>query len=168
MHRGAATLGRRALRRGPGRGPTRGGANGRRALDALRAAPGSLSFQFSRSSGPGGQNVNKVNTRAELRLDLDRAARAAALPRDVADRLAATTRATAARVVVVSAQTSRTQKGNRDACEAKLVGLLDDAWDPPQVRTQRVGISGTTKRARAADKRRRGDLKASRGHVRDW
>jgi hypothetical protein len=36
------------------------------------------------------------------------------------------------------------------------------------VRTQRVGISGTTKRARAADKRRRGDLKASRGHVRDW
>ena len=60
--------------------------NGRRALDALRSTS-ALDWQFSRASGPGGQHVNKVNTRAELRLDLDRAADTAALPRAVADRL---------------------------------------------------------------------------------
>ena len=83
------------------------GANGRRALDALRSTS-ALDWQFSRASGPGGQHVNKVNTRAELRLDLDRATDTAALPRAVADRLAATARATKERVVVVSAQTART------------------------------------------------------------
>ena len=62
------------------------GANGRRALDALRATS-ALDWQFSRASGPGGQHVNKVNTRAELRLDLDHATQSRALPRDVADRL---------------------------------------------------------------------------------
>ena len=57
------------------------GANGRRALDALRSTS-ALDWQFSRASGPGGQHVNKVNTRAELRLDLDRATDTAARPRD--------------------------------------------------------------------------------------
>ena len=133
------------------------GANGRRALDALRAAPGCLTEQFSRASGPGGQHVNKVNTRAELRLDLDRATDTAALPRAVADRLAATTRATKERIVVVAAQTARTQKGNREACEAKLAALLEEAWHPPKARKQREGISRDGKRARTADKRRRRD-----------
>ena len=72
------------------------GANGRRALDALRSTS-ALDWQFSRASGPGGQHVNKVNTRAELRLDLDRATDTAALPRAVADRLAATARALSSR-----------------------------------------------------------------------
>ena len=114
--------------------------NGRRALDALRSSS-ALDWQFSRASGPGGQHVNKVNTRAELRLDLDRATDTAALPRAVADRLAATTRATKERIVVVAAQTARTQKGNREACEAKLAELLEEAWHPPKARKQREGIS---------------------------
>ena len=121
------------------------GANGRRALDALRATS-ALDWQFSRASGPGGQHVNKVNTRAELRLDLDRATDTAALPRAVADRLAATARATKDRVVVVAAQTARTQKGNREACEAKLAELLEAAWHPPKARKLREGISKDSKR----------------------
>ena len=134
------------------------GANGRRALDALRATS-ALDWQFSRASGPGGQHVNKVNTRAELRLDLDRATDTAALPRDVADRL--TKHSTKERVVVVSAQTARTQKGNREACEAKLEELLEEAWHPPKARKQRQGISKDGKRARTADKRRRRDVKSN-------
>ena len=110
------------------------GANGRRALDALRATS-ALDWQFSRASGPGGQHVNKVNTRAELRLDLDRATDTAALPRDVADRL--TKHSTKERIVVVAAQTARTQKGNREACEAKLAELLEEAWHPPKARKQK-------------------------------
>ena len=137
------------------------GANGRRALDALRSTS-ALDWQFSRASGPGGQHVNKVNTRAELRLDLDRATDTAALPRDVVDRLAATARATKERVVVVAAQTARTQKGNREACEAKLAELLEEAWHPPKARKQREGISKDGKRARTADKRRRRDVKSNR------
>ena len=67
------------------------GANGRRALDALRSTS-ALDWQFSRASGPGGQHVNKVNTRAELRLDLDRATETAALPRDVGSQWAVAVR----------------------------------------------------------------------------
>ena len=138
------------------------GANGRRALDALRSTS-ALDWQFSRASGPGGQHVNKVNTRAELRLDLDHATQSRALPRDVADRL--TKHSTKERVVVVSAQTARTQKGNREACEAKLAELLEEAWHPPKARKQREGISKDGKRARTADKRRRRDVKSNRGRV---
>ena len=122
-----------------------------------------LDWQFSRASGPGGQHVNKVNTRAELRLDLDHATQSRALPRDVADRL--TKHSTKERVVVVSAQTARTQKGNREACEAKLAELLEEAWHPPKARKQREGISKDGKRARTADKRRRRDVKSNRGRV---
>ena len=103
--------------------------SGRRALDALWATPGLLKFQFSRSSGPGGQHVNKVNTRAELRLDVPRAVGSAALPADVAERLSGAT--TVEGVLAVSAQSLRTQKGNRDACETKLAAMLGAAWEPP-------------------------------------
>ncbi|KAK7230391.1 codon nonspecific translation release factor [Aureococcus anophagefferens] len=142
-----------------------GGGRGRTFLDRLRAEPGLVKFQFSRSSGPGGQNVNKVNTKAELRLDLRRAVGAAALPRDVADRLAAAATVTTEGVLAVASQAHRTQKGNREDCEAKLAALLDDAWDPPKKRALRVGISETTKRKRAEGKRRRGDVKSNRGRV---
>ena len=107
--------------------------------------------------------MNKVNTRAELRLDLDRATDTAALPRDVADRL--TKHSTKERIVVVAAQTARTQKGNREACEATRAALLEAAWHPPTARHPREGISKDGKRARTADKRRRRDVKSNRGRV---
>ena len=51
-------------------------------------------------------------------------------------------------IVAVASQEHRTQKANRDACEARLAGLLDKAWDPPKARRQRSGLSETGKRGR--------------------
>jgi len=160
-------LGGGALARGRGGAGLGTCARGRRVIEAMRTEPGVVKFSFSRSSGPGGQNVNKVNTKAELRLDVDRAVAARALPPDVGDRLAATRAATAAREVVVVSQTHRTQKLNRDACEAKLAALLDAAWDAPTPRRVREGLSGAAKRARKEAKRRKGEVKARRGAARD-
>ena len=126
------------------------GANGRRALDALRSTS-ALDWQFSRASGPGGQHVNKVNTRAELRLDLDRATETAALPRAVADRL--TKHSTKERVVVVSAQTARTQKGNREACEAGFFCEVHDLAVQPFVGHRK--LAGLRVGGAAADEARR-------------
>lgn len=140
--------------------------SGRRALDALWATPGLLKFQFSRSSGPGGQHVNKVNTRAELRLNVPRAVGSAALPADVAERLSGAT--TVEGVLAVSAQSLRTQKGNRDACETKLAAMLGAAWEPPAERKTRVGIGSATKARRRESKRRRSSVKSSRGRVTDY
>ena len=168
---GAAQWQRSLVRRAPElvlRGLASSGGRGRNVLHALRATPGLIKFQFSRSSGPGGQNVNKVNTRAELRLDVRKAVGLAALPEDVAERLAAAASVSSEGVLAVSSQAHRTQKGNRDECEAKLASLLDGAWDPPKKRALRVGISDATKRKRTAGKRRRADVKSNRGRVSDF
>ena len=68
-------------------------------------------------------------------------------------------------VVAVASQEHRTQKANRDACEARLADLLDKAWDPPKARRQRAGLSEAGKRGRTDGKRRRRDVKANRGRV---
>ena len=141
---------------------------GRRTLASLWSEPGLLKFAFSRSSGPGGQNVNKVNSKAELRLNVGRAVDVSALGADVAERLTAANTVTAEGVLAVSSQAHRTQKGNRLDCEAKLAALLANALEPPKVRAQRTGISKATKAKRTKHKRQRRDVKANRGRVSDW
>jgi ribosome-associated protein len=85
-----------------------------------------LSFVASRSSGPGGQNVNKVSTRVTVLLDV---AASPALTDEqkhrIRERLA--TRISAAGVLRVSSQRERSQSANREAAEARLIELLRDA-----------------------------------------
>jgi ribosome-associated protein len=119
-----------------------------------------VSFATSRSSGPGGQNVNKVESRVTLLFDL------AASPsltdeqrRRIASRLA--TRVNKAGVMRVVAQQHRTQAANREAALARFADLLAGALRrAPRRRPTRPPVAAA--RRRVADKRRKSRLKELR------
>ena len=115
---------------------------------------------FVRSSGPGGQNVNKVASAVELRFD---ARRSPSLPNDVAIRLVklAGARATQDGVIVIFAQRYASQPRNREDARARLVDLIMRAQEraKPRVATRPTLAS---RARRADDKTRRGAVKALR------
>lgn len=127
-------------------------------------APAALEFRFVRSSGPGGQNVNKVSTAVELRF---RPALDPALNDDIRARLfrLAGSRATLDGEVIIQAQRFRSQILNRDDAVARLVALVARAMHRPVVRIPTApGVSA--RRRRVAEKRARSDVKRDRGRVR--
>jgi ribosome-associated protein len=119
-----------------------------------------LRFGFSRSSGPGGQNVNKVNTKTELRVNL------AAL-HGISDRALARLKALAGRRLMdggdmlFTADTERTQESNRRACLEKLRDLISQALVEPKKR-KKSKPSKAAKRRRLEGKKRQGEKKKSR------
>jgi len=92
-----------------------------------------LSWSFARSGGPGGQNVNKSNTRAVLHWNL---AANTTLPAGVRERLRALSRnrLTTNGELVIQSQTHRSQERNRQACLDKLCQLVRQAATPPRLR----------------------------------
>ena len=122
--------------------------------------PERLRFQFNRSRGPGGQNVNKQNTRAELRVlltdirGLDEHAQARL-------RRAAGRKLTTSDEILITADTSRSQQANRKACVERLEELVALASRPvkPRKRT-RPGKAAVQRRLE--QKKRRSGLKQSR------
>ncbi len=130
--------------------------------DSLITIPrGAVSVSFSRSSGAGGQNVNKVSTKAEVRLHLPTAAW---VHPDVRARLAALAAGAVngeGELIVVS-QVHRGQEANLQECFDKLRRLLVKAAAIPKVRSMRTGLSELTKGARREDKRHRAGVKARR------
>ncbi|HCJ21055.1 MAG TPA: aminoacyl-tRNA hydrolase [Erythrobacter sp.] len=120
--------------------------------------------KFIASSGPGGQNVNKVATSVQLRVDVFQIG----LPPEAFERLKdiAGSKLTKNGEIVFTANEYRTQDQNREAARERLVALLHEALNPPRKRKKsRVNRVGKVKRLKA--KKVRGDVKAKRGKV-DW
>ncbi len=119
-----------------------------------------LVFKASRSGGPGGQNVNKVNTRMTLFFDVANCeSLSGGQKRRILTRLA--TRIDKNGVMRVVAQRHRTQKANRQAAIERLQRLLADAVKTRPVR-KKTKVSYAAKQRRLEEKRRRGLLKRQR------
>ena len=126
----------------------------------LAIADEELVERFVRSSGPGGQNVNKVASAVELRFD---AARSPSLPEDVRARLLARRdrRITDEGVIVISAQRFRTQERNREDARERLAALVLAATVAP---VKRVATKPTraSKERRLPGKRERSQVNRNR------
>lgn len=119
---------------------------------------------FVRSSGPGGQNVNKVATAVQLRFD---AGRSPSLPHDVRERLIrlAGRRITEGGVLIIEARRFRRQEQNREDAMDRLVDLIRRAARRPKPR-RKTRPTLESKRRRLEGKRRRAQIKRTRRSVR--
>ncbi len=119
-----------------------------------------LQFEFVRSSGPGGQNVNKVATAVQLRFDVTHSP---SLPDDVRQRLVslAGTRITDKGVLMIDAQRFRTQGANRQDAVNRLMEMVRQAAHKPRVR-HKTRPTLASKQRRLETKRRRSTTKSLR------
>jgi len=119
--------------------------------------------RFIRSSGPGGQNVNKVATAVQLRFDVGRSG---AIDDEVRERLKtiAGSRMTADGVLVIDSRAFRTQAQNREAARERLVEMVRQAAVRPK-RRRKTRPSGASKLQRLDAKRRRASTKQRRRDV---
>ena len=134
-----------------------------RVSHALSIGENDIDIAFVRASGPGGQNVNKLATAAQLRFDTSRIT----LPDDARARLIrlAGQRMTKEGVIVIHAQRFRTQERNRADAIDRLVELLREAMVRPKPRRATKPTFGSKQR-RLEGKKRRSDVKARRGSAR--
>jgi ribosome-associated protein len=134
-------------------------------MDELTARALDLAEEsFIAASGPGGQNVNKVATAVQLRLDVF----ALRLSPPVFHRLKslAGRRMTAKGELVLTARNYRTQEANREDARARLAELIEQALVEPKKRAK-TRLNRVKKEQRIKSKKARGTLKTNRGKV-DW
>ena len=117
---------------------------------------------FVAASGPGGQNVNKVATAVQLRVNIYRLG----LPPQIYHRLVelAGRRLNAAGEIVIDARNYRTQEANRRDARERLADLIDRACKPSKPRAK-TRVNRLNKRKRLADKKEHGQKKAWRGKI---
>jgi ribosome-associated protein len=129
--------------------------------DTISIDDSELSESFVRSSGPGGQNVNKVSSAVQLRFDVRHSP---SLPNDVAVRLMrlAGKRLTKEGVIVIVAQQHRDQTRNRADARERLFELIRQAAVRPVLR-RATKVPKAQKRKRIEGKKHRGHIKSLRG-----
>lgn len=128
--------------------------------ESITLDEGELRFRFVRASGPGGQNVNKVATKVQLRFD---AAHSESIPDEVRTRLLrlAGRRATSEGIVIIEANRFRSQERNREEAVQRLINLLRRASERPRSRKKTSPTSASRER-RLEEKHRRGEIKRMR------
>ena len=129
--------------------------------DTIALEDDELAEKFVRASGPGGQHVNTSSTAVELRFD---ARNSPSLPDDVKHRLEriAGSRMNQDGVIVIFAQSHRSQEMNRQDAIGRLVALIQKAAEAPKPR-KRTRPTKASKERRLATKSRRAGVKAMRG-----
>ncbi len=134
-----------------------------RITDEILIEDWELTESFTRSSGPGGQNVNKVSTAVELRFEADRSPN---LPGPVKARLRrlAGRRWTKEGAIVIFAEETRSQARNREIARERLVELIRAALVKPKYRVATKPTRGSKER-RLKAKKVRGEVKKLRGRI---
>jgi ribosome-associated protein len=122
--------------------------------EKIKISEKDITFNFIRSGGPGGQNVNKVSTAAELRFDVTNSS----LPVYVKERLYETCKSRISKegVLIITAKEFRTQEKNRDAAIKRLVAIISKACVKKKKRTK-------TKPTRSSVEKRIGEKKNKSG-----
>jgi ribosome-associated protein len=129
--------------------------------DSISIDEREIEENFVRSTGPGGQNVNKLATAVQLRFDVRRSPSLPPAVRARLERLAGR-RLTKEGVLIIIAQRHRTQERNRQEARERLVDLVRRAAEPPRSR-HATKPTAASKRRRLDTKTRRARLKRLRG-----
>jgi ribosome-associated protein len=131
---------------------------------ALQIDERELQIDFIRASGPGGQNVNKVATAAQLRFDV----RLSSLPEDARERLIhlAGKRVTSEGVLVIEAKRFRTQEQNREDALQRFVELVRKSLARPKTR-KKTKPTKAAKEERIKEKKKTGEIKKMR-QSKEW
>jgi ribosome-associated protein len=138
----------------------------------LQLAPGvtapsaSLRVQYARSGGPGGQNVNKLNSKAEIWLAVSAIQGLSERAKDRLRKLAGS-KLTLGDEIHLSADTSRSQEMNREEVMDRLRAMIVEAKHEPKVR-RKTKPSRAARQRRLDAKRKRGEVKANRRGPTGW